>query len=86
LIILRRYQTPPRFTKAILDLLLEPAVERQAIESQETTVTQERLALSAEREALVRVAGQRSFEAVGKVRSRLAQHDVDVLGRACAVA
>jgi hypothetical protein len=42
LIILRRYQTPPRFTKAILDLLLEPAVERQAIESQETTVTDER--------------------------------------------
>jgi hypothetical protein len=42
LIILRRYQTTPRFTKAILDLLLEPAVERQAIESQETTVTDER--------------------------------------------
>src|SRR3970282_306556 len=42
LIILRRYQTPPRFTKAILDLLLEPAVERPAIESPETTVTHER--------------------------------------------
>jgi hypothetical protein len=42
LIILRRYQTPPRFTKAILHLLLEPAVERQAIESEEPTVTDER--------------------------------------------
>src|SRR5262245_40568519 len=42
LIILRRYQTPPRFTKAILDLLPEPAVEGQTIESEETTVTDER--------------------------------------------
>jgi hypothetical protein len=42
LIILRRYQTPPRFTKAILDLLLEPAIESQAIESQKTTVADER--------------------------------------------
>src|SRR5207342_2233832 len=42
LIILRRYQTPPRFTKAILDLLLEPAVEGQAIKPQETTVTHKR--------------------------------------------
>src|SRR5262245_13771233 len=41
LIILRRYQTSPRFTKAILDLLLEPAVERQAIESQKATVANE---------------------------------------------
>jgi len=39
---LRKYQTPPRFTKAILHLLLQPAVERYAIESQETTVTDER--------------------------------------------
>jgi hypothetical protein len=39
---LRRYQTPPRFTKAILHLLLQLAVEGETIESQEPTVTNER--------------------------------------------
>ena len=33
---------PPRFTKAILHPLLHPAIERHAIESNETTVTDER--------------------------------------------
>ena len=49
-------------------------------------VEQQRLALSPEGEPLVRVSRQGLFQAVGEVSTRVAQDDVDVLGRPRAVA
>ena len=51
-----------------------------------TVVQQEWLSLSAEREPLIWLAGQRLLEAVGEVRSRVPEDDVDVLCGAGAVA
>src|SRR5215218_568176 len=42
LIILRKYQMPPRFTKAMLHPLGHPAIDRFAIEPNDATVSDER--------------------------------------------
>jgi hypothetical protein len=43
-------------------------------------VQQERLALAAKREPLIRLTGQCLLERLGEVRLRVAKDDVDVLG------
>lgn len=51
-----------------------------------TVVQQEWFSLSAEREPLIGLAGQRFLEAAGEVRSRVPEDDVDVLRGAGAIA